>query len=204
MECASAQCFHVVNIKNTFIEIPEENGIVENCSISIGSQAARSASAPPRTNGGRHVSSYAVQGSKASQRAPLTPWADRDDAEDRMRRGEVERKELPGIAVTTATAAARGQRLSVPMLDETADFVGLHFLRVGAASQSWLRTARSKRTMWMLDPQALYCECSKKSRCRYGAGCNRGNNKCKYCHCFEPRAGAANRRHNRNRPMGIR
>eukprot|EP00927_Polykrikos_kofoidii_P047608 TRINITY_DN41863_c0_g1_i1.p1 TRINITY_DN41863_c0_g1~~TRINITY_DN41863_c0_g1_i1.p1 ORF type:complete len:161 (-),score=19.99 TRINITY_DN41863_c0_g1_i1:133-615(-) len=45
------------------------------------------------------------------------------------------------------------------------------------------------------DGDPSVCAQCKKKKCRHGSTkCNRGNDKCKYCHCWVPRVGAQKRR----------
>merc|ERR1712113_817131 len=84
------------------------------------------------------------------------------------------------------------QHLPNAVVLQIAEYVGIPFLRISSVSHLWLTVAKQ------IKPP---CTCHAKGvMCRWGAKCNVGNGKCKFCHCVVPRTGPAPPRHSkRNR-----
>lgn len=79
------------------------------------------------------------------------------------------------------------------MLSLVAQYLGISFLRAGTTNKQWFAVAVSMRQDWLEHCLAQYCECGKVEDgtvepCRWGCKCTRGNDRCKFCHCFTPRA----------------
>eukprot|EP00811_Abedinium_folium_P015569 NODE_2452_length_2210_cov_5.148344.p1 GENE.NODE_2452_length_2210_cov_5.148344~~NODE_2452_length_2210_cov_5.148344.p1 ORF type:complete len:593 (-),score=101.08 NODE_2452_length_2210_cov_5.148344:432-2183(-) len=81
------------------------------------------------------------------------------------------------------------------MLSHIAEFVGIYFLRTALTNRAWYglalalrqREAAQQKDSLNLCSRGLDCPARVPGLCAFGSACNRGNNKCNFCHCTCPR-----------------